>query len=156
MAMVRGYSFSLHIMMCSLFLIGILASGCANPLFLRVPTVSQMDEPVADSTQELPETAQRVLIATSDFSLAWDYDASEPGTYSVYYRRINEGDWQILVAELTNPLVKVNTSMLGVGEFELAVSFKTIRGVESELHSSFDITAVPDCGWYIAIETETP
>lgn len=144
----------------TLFLVFI-AAGCTNPLQLMIPSsasqAEERPEPVAaeDEVADEPVSAvQRVVVSASEFSLAWDYPVQDAGTFTIYYRHVDSDRWQLLKTGLSAPLLSVDDSMLGYGDYEFAVSFTSENGVESGLHTSLDSTAIPTTGWYIAWERQ--
>ncbi len=90
--------------------------------------------------------------------LSWDppsAQASLPGSevalYYVYYRKHAVGGWRLVgqVPAGPSPHITLQSSQIGSGAFDFAVSAATLGGSESRLHASSDASADPVGGWYL-------
>ena len=103
------------------------------------------------------EPSQRV-IESEYIQLEWDpppvneqYDFLPVVSYKIYYRIHGMTDWILLdlIPAEQNPRYTVYHSELGNGSYDFAVSAVQISDLESQLHSSIDMSADPVGGWYI-------
>ena len=103
------------------------------------------------------EPSQRV-IESEYIQLEWDPPHGDEENallpvvlYKIYYRVHGMEDWVVLdlIPAEQNPKYIVYHSDLGNGSYDFAVSAVQINDIESQLHSSLDISAVPIGGWYI-------
>ena len=149
-----------------IMMLAVFFAGCTNPLQIVIPAVTgqgaghvdpaPVDDPPVQEPEPVPEpedganTAQRVVIETREFTLAWDFSLPEPGTFSVYYRAVDSEAWNLLKDGLSSSSLSIDDTMLDFGEYEFAVRFVSDTGVASELHTSLDKTAIPTTGWYVA------
>ena len=90
--------------------------------------------------------------------LSWDppsVQASLPGSeialYYVYYRKHGSTGWRLIgqVPASVHPGITLQSSQIGSGAFDFAVSAATLGGSESRLHASSDASADPIGGWYL-------
>ena len=103
------------------------------------------------------EPSQRV-IESEYIQLEWDPPPGDEENvlppvvlYKIYYRVHGMEDWVVLdlIPAEQNPKYIVYHSDLGNGSYDFAVSAVQINDIESQLHSSLDISAAPIGGWYI-------
>ncbi len=145
-AVVTTLSRSIRII-CILILImtlALTAGGCS--LYL----LQSLDVP--ESTPEPTAGAEKVLCTDDQVTLAWDPPPSEISTYKVYYRTHESGSW-ILFDEISaddSPEYTLYYADFGNGEFDFGVVAVDGEAAESEMHTSLDNTAQPECGWYLA------
>lgn len=125
-----------HAKRCTLILV-LLISSCTNPAISRV---TGNDEPEIE-----------VVYTKPSLTLAWHSDeGSSENSYNVYYKSHGNAYWSLLDRTLnSSPVFTIEYSQLGEGSWDFGVSMVDIHGVESEIHSSLDTTAVPETGWYV-------
>ena len=95
-------------------------------------------------------------VTSDQFTVAWnppeDPDTGDPLSvdgYRLYYRDHGTYEWTHLVdTGSAETEFTVTTTDLSYGEYDFAVS-SVSSGEESELHTSFDDTAIPSYGWYV-------
>ncbi len=98
-----------------------------------------------------------VEITEETVALAWDVPSPEIDFYRVLFRIHGANppeSWLVLEENLTadpSPEYMVNNADIGNGIFDFGVVAKDLDAdnEESTLHSSLDITAQPDTGWYL-------
>jgi hypothetical protein len=100
---------------------------------------------------------EMLTVSGSSFTVAWN-PPSDPSTgdpipvsgYRLYYREHGTYQWTQLI-ELTAGVTEytIDSTILPAGDYEFAVSALYVD-TESELHTSYDDTADPTYGWYIA------
>ena len=100
-----------------------------------------------------------VEITEETVALAWDVPSPEIDFYRVLFRIHGANppeSWLVLEENLTadpSPEYTVNNADIGNGIFDFGVVAKDLDleadKEESPLHSSLDITAQPDTGWYL-------
>ena len=97
-------------------------------------------------------------IKSASLTIVWDAPVINlPGSpnyvssYRIYYSRYGTSDWRLLgeTPAPENPSFTVPHSSVGDGRFVFAVSSLNTIGEESELHTSLDMSADPQSGWYI-------
>ena len=98
-----------------------------------------------------------IEVTTESVTLAWD--APSPGID--YYRLVFRihgatppASWLVIEENLsaaTSPEYTLNNADIGNGIFDFGVVAKDLGSEteESALHSSLDVTAQPDTGWYL-------
>ena len=98
----------------------------------------------------LNKTGERIMISDSSFTLAWDTDSSSEEAYRIYARTRGAYDWTFIEEQPASSGLKfvIDSSKLAFGTWEFAVS-SIENGIESELHTSMDDSALPATGWYI-------
>ncbi|MBI9097868.1 MAG: hypothetical protein JEY91_05300 [Spirochaetaceae bacterium] len=71
--------------------------------------------------------------------------------YIIYTRTHGAISWKVLdeIDATADPEFSIDYTMLDPGIYDLGVSSVNLRGQESDIHSSLDMTADPFCGWYI-------
>ncbi|MFW5714766.1 MAG: fibronectin type III domain-containing protein [bacterium] len=99
---------------------------------------------------------EAIAVTSDSFTVVWnppeDPDTGDPlavDGYRFYYREHGTYQWTHLAdtgARVTE--YTVTTAEIPYGEYDFAVS-SVSSGEESELHTSYDDTAVPTYGWYI-------
>jgi len=131
-------------------------TGCANPYLPRIKRAAgnETEEPqaadpdVVNPQPDEPKEATKLSASGEEFSLVWNDDASA-ATYNVYKRVHGDDKWTVLAAKVVSTTLIITTSMLPYGAYEFAVSYVSVDGVESILHTSLDATADPDTGWFL-------
>lgn len=120
------------------FILLLLMASCA------LPTISGF---------EVEDTGvAEIFRSTSTVTLNWSYDpASETESYNIYYRAHGDSQWIFLenIPATAVPAFEVSNSMIGDGSWNFGVSSLDISGMESEIHSSLDVEADPETGWYL-------
>jgi len=120
------------------------ASGCS--LYL----LQNLDAP--ESIPDPADGAEKVLYTAEEVTLAWDPPPSEISTYKIFYRAHESGSWILFdeIAAEDNPEYTLYHADFGNGEFDFGVVAVDGEAEESEMHTSLDDTAQPECGWYLA------
>jgi len=100
-----------------------------------------------------------VEVYGSEVTLAWDPPPSEVEEYLVFFRIHTTGTWYELtvppestpVPAVPSPEYTVNHSWVENGVFDFGVTAVSPAPDEEESprHSSLDITAQPDTGWFL-------
>ena len=110
------------------------------------------------SCQWMEYEPSKLVINTEYIQLEWDSPSGDEVNalppvvlYKIYYRVHGMEDWVLLdlIPAEQNPKYIVYHSDLGNGSYDFAVSAVQINDIESQLHSSLDISAAPIGGWYI-------
>ncbi len=99
---------------------------------------------------------EAIAVTSDSFTVVWnppeDPDTGNPlavDGYRFYYREHGTYQWTHLAdTGATVTEYTVTTADIPYGEYDFAVS-SVSSGEESELHTSYDDTAVPSYGWYI-------
>jgi hypothetical protein len=120
------------------------AGGCS--LYL----LQSLDVP--GSTPDPDTGTEKVLCTDEEVTLAWDPPPSEISTYKIFYRAHESGSW-ILFDEITadnDPEYTLYHANFGNGDFDFGVIAVDGEAEESEMHTSLDDSAQPECGWYLA------
>lgn len=117
-----------------LLILLLLVTSC-KPVLDTIPI--DPDPVVIDQYEAIYKTSETI-------TLEWD---GESDVYNVYYRIHGQEIWEILL-ESTSSFIEINKELLGKGEFDFGVSI----GYDQEIHSSLDIDAIPEGGWYLIWE----
>ncbi|MBA7579612.1 hypothetical protein ES708_21483 [subsurface metagenome] len=96
-------------------------------------------------------------VTEESVTLSWDSPSSNIDYYRVLFRihGANPSEsWLVLEENLSavpSPEYTVNNADIGNGVFDFGVVAKDLDAdtEESSLHSSLDVTAQPDTGWYL-------
>jgi hypothetical protein len=124
------------------------SGGCSLFLLQNLDASASTTDPDPD-----PETgAEKVLCTENEVTVAWDPPPSEISTYKIYYRAHESGSW-ILFDEIPaddNPEYTLYHADFGDGDFDFGVIAVDGGAEESEMHTSLDDSALPECGWYLA------
>ena len=108
------------------------------------------------SFDTINKPGEAIAVSSDSFTVVWN-QPEDPNTgdplavdgYRFYYREHGTYQWTHLVdTGAAETEYTVTTSVLPYGEYDFAVS-SVSSGEESELHTSYDDTAVPSYGWYI-------
>lgn len=108
-------------------------------------------------TEDDPNVKE-IFRTTPTVTLTWEY--IEPGTidsYRIHYKIRGDTDWTSLgTTSAADPQYIIHHSSsggtIGNGKWDLgvtAVKVNDTKVMESEIHSNFDIDAVPTTGWYL-------
>ena len=107
---------------------------------------------VPGSTPDPDAIVEMVLYTEEQLTLAWDPPPSEISTYKIFYRAHESGSW-ILFDEIPaddDPEYTLYHANFGNGDFDFGVIAVDGEAEESEMHTSLDDSAQPECGWYLA------
>ena len=105
-----------------------------------------------------PPGPREIIIKATNITLGWDPPINdiprspmEVDRYTIYYRRVEEEDWNLCGSSprVKEPKFQISFYRLGVGKYEFGVSSTTVSGETSEIHASSDFDADPMPGWYI-------
>ncbi len=124
------------------------AGGCSLLLLQNLDVSASTPDPDPD-----PEGgAEKVLCIENEVTVAWDPPPSEISTYKIYYRTHESGSWILFdeIPAVDNPEYTLYHADFGDGDFDFGVIAVDGEAEESEMHTSLDDTAQPDCGWYLA------
>jgi len=102
------------------------------------------------------EDSNQIIVNSDHITLAWDSpdtssQESSVTSYKIFYREHNSSKWNLLTekTDLSNLSYRIDHKDMGNGEYDFAVSAIYNNSVESNYHSSLDVTANPNTGWYI-------
>jgi len=98
-----------------------------------------------------------IEVTEESVTLAWDSPSSEIDFFRVLFRIHGANppeSWLVLEENLSaapSPEYTLNNADIGNGVFDFGVVAKDLDAdtEESALHSSLDVTAQPDTGWYL-------
>jgi hypothetical protein len=99
-----------------------------------------------------------VEVYGSEVTLAWDTPPSDVETYRVFFRIHDDDTWYELtdpenpddpLIVAPNPEYTVVHSRVENGVFDFGVTAVSPEEQESSRHTSLDITAQPDTGWFL-------
>jgi hypothetical protein len=92
-----------------------------------------------------------VLTEQPQVTLAWDPPPTTVETYKLLFRVHDTNDWYLLgqIQAEPNPQYVINHADIGNGIFDFGVVAANSQGQDSNMHTSLDITAQPDTGWYL-------
>ena len=96
-----------------------------------------------------PEGPLAIEVTADQFSLHWEASLDPVNEYRLYRRVHGESEWVLLVIGLNSPQATITQAELAFGQYDFAVSYVSVSGAESDLHSSLDDTADPHTGWYL-------
>jgi hypothetical protein len=125
----------------------ILAMGAMELVQIRESSVTNVN---LDFSQ-LNKPGQRISVTADSFTISWNADlAANADEFRIYYREHGSFIWTYLGSTLFGTTLEytIDQSAIPFGVYDLAVS-SVEAGVESELHSSMDDSAVPATGWYV-------
>lgn len=120
--------------------------GALETVLIREGSVTEVN---LDFTR-LNKKEQRIAVSGESFTISWNYEGSAVDEYRLYYREHGTYNWQFLGSTESGMIriFTIDTTLLPHGLYDMAVS-SVSAGIESELHTSMDDTAVPATGWYI-------
>ena len=93
-----------------------------------------------------------VSVTADQLTLQWDSPPSAVDHYTVFFRVHGTPDWVTLadVPAAPMPECTVAHTTLGDGEFDFAVVAVDASEMWSSYHTSLDVTAQPQSGWYVS------
>lgn len=127
-------------------------TGC--PMYTAVGFKYAESSEGEDEGQILGDDPDGIEIKATTVTLAWDAPSPEIDYYRVLFR-IHDASppapWLILEEDLNAAESPEYTLVENYGIFDFGVVAKDLDSEteESALHSSLDITAQPDTGWYL-------
>ncbi len=110
-----------------------------------------------EDEQTIGTDPEEVEVTDEVLTLAWDVPSPEIDFYRVLFRIHGANppeSWLVMEENLSaapSPEYTVDNADIGNGIFDFGVVAKDLDAdtEESALHSSLDITAQPDTGWYL-------
>jgi len=133
---------SIHIHIAGILVIAALLAGNGCSL-LMLGNLGSADPAAAE-----PEA---IDFTGAELTLAWDPPASEVASYRLFYRLHGASAWILLneVGAAPAPECTVDHAEVGDGEFDFGVVAVAEDEAQSQMHTSLDDTAQPECGWYL-------
>ncbi len=121
-------------------LIGVVFSGCA-----------MYDPSIFVALQDDSEPEKK-MTSEAQITLAWDPPSTPVQSYNIYYRVHDEVLWYLLaeIPATAEPEYTISIDDLGPGIYDFGISAVDQDDNESALHTSLDITADPESGWYLS------
>lgn len=118
-------------------LFSLIISGCAMPSLSKF-TVDETDN-------------EEIFKSTTDVTLLWaDVNTITVESYKVYYKPHGDSTWILLDSiPSSSPNYEISHSQIGNGIWDFGVSAVDELGNESKIHSSLEVTANPNTGWYL-------
>lgn len=102
------------------------------------------------------EDPNQIVVNSDHITLSWDSpdtssQESSVTSYKIFYREHNTSKWSLLEekTDLSDLSYRINHKDLGNGEYDFAVSAVYNNSAESNYHTSLDVTANPNTGWYV-------
>ncbi len=98
---------------------------------------------------------ESITVDTETLTLAWDAPSEPVSCYFLYYRKHSNtaipNAWKAICSldATPSPEYMLLHSAYGNGEYDFAVIASDSEGTFSDYHSSLDVTAMPETGWYL-------
>jgi hypothetical protein len=146
---VRSVFRSIHIVwiLAAIAVLVLAPSGCSLLMLGNLDAAAGTSDPTPDPTPE----NDAILFSGAQLTLAWDPPPSPVSSYKLFYRIHGTATWALLdeIGAAAAPEYTVDHANLGNGDFDFGVVAVAEDQAESQMHTSLDNTAQPDCGWYL-------